>query len=356
MVRTPPPTVSGMTQASAVRRTTSSMMPRFAWVAVMSRKHSSSAPAASYAIAASTGSPASRRSTKLTPFTTRPSLTSRQGMTRTLNMAISSGRGARVADQGQRGSRIEPSVIERPAGNGAGQFSGARRKQRFHILDRGEAARGNHRNGDLFGELDGGVEIQPLEQAVSRDVGEDNSGHAGVLEAPGDVQRAHLRGLRPTLDRDLAVARIETNGYASRKRFRRLLYQIRIPHRRGADDDTRDAFLQPRLHGAKVANAAAELHRHADGREHALHRLRIDRLAGERAVEIDHVQVFKALRRKGARLGCGIEIEHGGARHVALLEAHALAVLQIDGGKQDHGFHFMKFEIRASPKRWLFSG
>src|SRR6267378_2145361 len=86
MVRTPPPTVSGMKQASAVRRTTSSMVPRFSWVAVMSRKHNSSAPAASYAIAASTGSPASRRSTKLTPLTTRPSLTSRQGITRTLNI------------------------------------------------------------------------------------------------------------------------------------------------------------------------------------------------------------------------------------------------------------------------------
>ena len=45
--RTPPPTVTGMKQASAVRRTTSSMMPRFSWVAVMSRKVSSSAPAAS---------------------------------------------------------------------------------------------------------------------------------------------------------------------------------------------------------------------------------------------------------------------------------------------------------------------
>ena len=46
-VRTPPPTVSGMKQASAVRRTTSRMMSRFSWLAVMSRKVSSSAPAAS---------------------------------------------------------------------------------------------------------------------------------------------------------------------------------------------------------------------------------------------------------------------------------------------------------------------
>ena len=46
-VRTPPPTVSGMKQTSAVRRTTSSRVPRASWLAVMSRKQSSSAPAAS---------------------------------------------------------------------------------------------------------------------------------------------------------------------------------------------------------------------------------------------------------------------------------------------------------------------
>src|SRR3954451_14852256 len=45
--RTPPPTVSGMKQASAVRRTTSRIVLRFSWLAVMSRKQSSSAPAAS---------------------------------------------------------------------------------------------------------------------------------------------------------------------------------------------------------------------------------------------------------------------------------------------------------------------
>ena len=53
--RTPPPTVSGMKQASAVRRTTSKMMSRFPRLAVISRKVSSSAPAASYAMAALDG-------------------------------------------------------------------------------------------------------------------------------------------------------------------------------------------------------------------------------------------------------------------------------------------------------------
>ena len=106
----------------------------------------------------------------------------------------------------------------------------------------------------------------------------------------------------------------------------------------------------------EIADAAAELHRHGDRLQHRLDRLRIHRLAGKGAVEIDHVQIFEALRGEGARLRRRIEIEHGRARHVALLEAHALAVLQVDGGKENHGFHFKKFEISASPKRWLFSG
>ncbi len=47
IVRMPPPTVSGMKHSAAVRRTASSSVPRFSWLAVMSRKHNSSAPAAS---------------------------------------------------------------------------------------------------------------------------------------------------------------------------------------------------------------------------------------------------------------------------------------------------------------------
>ena len=46
-LRTPPPTVTGMKHTSAVRRTTSNIVPRASCVAVMSRKQSSSAPAAS---------------------------------------------------------------------------------------------------------------------------------------------------------------------------------------------------------------------------------------------------------------------------------------------------------------------
>ena len=68
------------------------------------------------------------------------------------------------------------------------------------------------------------------------------------------------------------------------------------------------------------------------------------------------MQIFKALSCERTRLRRRIEIEHGRARHVALLQAHALAVLQVNRRKEDHGFHFRKLEIKARPKRWLFSG
>src|SRR5215475_4138123 len=197
MVRTPPPTVSGMKQASAVRRTTSRMMPRFSWLAVISRKQSSSAPAASYAIAASTGSPASRRSTKLTPLTTRPSLTSRQGITRTLNIQFLLGSRPRAADQGQRCRRLEPSIIKGTTGDRAGKPLGRWRQHRLDILDRRQPARCDHRDGNAIGQRDGRVEIEALQQAVARNVREDDGGDAGILEALRDLQRRDLRGLGP---------------------------------------------------------------------------------------------------------------------------------------------------------------
>ena len=86
--RTPPPTVSGMNTDSAVLLTTSSIVERSELDAVISRKTSSSAPSRSYRDASSTGSPASRRSVKFTPLTTRPASTSRHGMTRIATVMV----------------------------------------------------------------------------------------------------------------------------------------------------------------------------------------------------------------------------------------------------------------------------
>ena len=81
--------------------------------------------------------------------------------------------------------------------------------------------------------------FSPREHAVARNVGVDDRGDAGILEAPRDVERGKLRGLRPAFDRDVTVARIEPDGDAAGKGARRSLDQRRIAHRGGADDDPR---------------------------------------------------------------------------------------------------------------------
>ena len=68
------------------------------------------------------------------------------------------------------------------------------------------------------------------------------------------------------------------------------------------------------------------------------------------------MQIVEPLRREDARLGGRIVIELGRPFHVAMDEPHALAVLEIDRGKQDHGRHLRKLAMRARPSVWLFSG
>src|SRR5262249_41098465 len=160
---------------------------------------------------------------------------------------------------------------------------------------------------------------------------------AGVLEAPRELERGELGGRGPALDRDLAVAGVEPDRDPAGKFSRGVPDQRRVAHGGGADDDAGDALAEPGLDGGEGADAAAELQRDGDAREKALDRLRIHRLAGEGAVEIDDVQIFKALLLKRLRLRRRIAVEHGGARHVALLEPHAGAVLEVDGGKENHG-------------------
>src|SRR5271166_2842614 len=165
-------------------------------------------------MAAATGSPASRRSTNRTPLTTRPSLTSRQGMTRTLNTRSSR---ARRADQLQGRSSIESPVVERASYDRAGELLRARREQRLDVRERGEAARSNHGNRSRLRQRERGLEIEPGQQSVARNVGMDDGGDARILEALGKIERAKLRCLRPPFDRNHAIARIKADGNAAGK-------------------------------------------------------------------------------------------------------------------------------------------
>mgnify|MGYP003694418257 CR=1 FL=1 len=89
-------------------------------------------------------------------------------------------------------------------------FSRARMQQRLDVR-RSRQARPMAITGmlDRFGERNGGIEIEALQQAIAGNVGVDQGGDAHILEPPGDVERRRARTSRPALHRHLAVAGIE---------------------------------------------------------------------------------------------------------------------------------------------------
>src|SRR5690554_1711762 len=161
-------------------------------------------------MAASTGSPASRRSTKLTPLTTRPSATSRQGMMRVFSMDGPSiarpycparprsarpagfdppedrrgclhlylcrrlkpevppagilffkvkGKGAGSKCR-EGGAKVERAVVEGAAQDGTGDRP--RVAEREDVRKRGDAAAGDHRDRDGAGKGGRGRDIRSL--------------------------------------------------------------------------------------------------------------------------------------------------------------------------------------------------
>src|SRR5260370_24167764 len=141
------------------------MMSRASCEAVLSRMPGSSAPCAPYAIAASTGSPASRRSTNRTPFTTRPSLTSRHGMMRLASMLGPARDGThRVRQRDGAGVERAPDHDALDAGVGDGGEGG-------DIGHAADAAGGEHADPGPPREIRGGLDVRSPLRPVAADVG-----------------------------------------------------------------------------------------------------------------------------------------------------------------------------------------
>src|SRR5690554_3594981 len=170
-VRTPPPTVSGMKTSAAIRSTVSYVVSRLSWLAVMSRKVISSAPCSLYLRAISTGSPASRMSTKLTPLTTRPLSTSRQGMIRFASViAVSSG-GFQAVAVGLGFGYVEGALVNGPTGDGADDALVGHFRQLLQVIHIGNATGGDDRDASFLGQCCGRFDVDSLHHAVAADVG-----------------------------------------------------------------------------------------------------------------------------------------------------------------------------------------
>ena len=142
--------------------------------------------------------------------------------------------------------------------------------------------------------------------------------------------------MRPALDGDHAVAGIDADRDPLREGFRGLFHKGGIADSSGSQDHPPDTGLEPGFDACGIANAAAQLNRHCDRLQNRADCRGVDRPSGESAIQIHHMQPFEARGLEGSGLGGRVLVEDGRLRHVALTQAHAASVLQIDGGKEDH--------------------
>ena len=199
----------------------------------------------------------------------------------------------------QRLGRVEPAVIERAAGDGAFEDGAVGLEQALDVGERGEAARGDHRDRDGAGERQRRRDVEALQHAVAVDVGVDDRGDAGVLEAAGEIDGVHLGRLGPALHRDRAAARVDADGDRGRDaRLRGLADEAGIADRGGAEDDAGDALAEPGLDRGRSRMPPPSWTGSVDRGEDRLDRGAVDRAAGEGAVEVDDVQPLEAVPRR----------------------------------------------------------
>ena len=116
------------------------------------------------------------------------------------------------------------------------------------------------------------------------------------------------------------------------KRGAGVLQKARVFDGGGADDDVAQTGVQIALNGVQVADAAAQLYIDlaAHGFQDLADRHFIFGLAGKRTVEIHQMQTPRALGQPGTGHDVRVFTKSGGLVHVALLEANAVAVFQVN--------------------------
>ncbi len=125
---------------------------------------------------------------------------------------------------------------------------------------------------------------------------------------------------------------IDADDDAPGEFLRGLAHEGGVFGRRTAEDDAVDPGAEPGFDLAKIADAAAELHRNGDGGQNGPHRIGVYRFAGERAVKVHDMHPAEARLLPGGSLRARVLAVHGRAVHLAALQAHAGAVFKVDRG------------------------
>ena len=129
------------------------------------------------------------------------------------------------------------------------------------------------------------------------------------------------------------------------------LDQVRVGQGDRAQDHPAHAAGQPIVDRRHGADAAAQLHGDIKGRQNAGHGGGVHRLSFEGAIKINQVNPFTAGVPERLRLRRRVVGKHRRLVHVALIQAHAIAVLEVDGGKKDHAGHAPFIIPRRSRKK-----
>jgi hypothetical protein len=101
--------------------------------------------------------------------------------------------------------------------------------------------------------------------------------------------------LRPAFHGHLATLGIDADCDAARKGLAGFTDQRRVAHGERTQNDPGDTLVEPALDASQITNAATKLNRQGHRLEDFLDSVAIDRLAGERAVEVDQMQILEPL-------------------------------------------------------------
>src|SRR5450830_1139693 len=213
------------------------------------------------------------------------------------------------------------------------------RAQLLDVSHVGQATRSNDRNGQGLSQLDGGVDVDAGQHAIATDVGVDDGFNAPIFELLGQVDHFVAGELAPAIGGDLAVLGIEAHDDVAAEGGAGVFQKAGVLDGRCADDHVAQTAIDVLLDGVQIADTAAELHRNviAHCLEDGLDGRIVLGLAGKGAIEVDQVQAAGALVDPVQGHGGRVFTKGGGLVHVTLLEAHAVAVFEIDRGNELHG-------------------
>ena len=132
--------------------------------------------------------------------------------------------------------------------------------QSADVVQIGQSARRDNRNGDGLRQFDGRVDVHAAHHAVAADVGVNNAVDAVVFKTFRQINHMMLGYRRPAVYRHHAVFGIQPDDNLPGKCFTRLAHEVGIFYRRRTDNDVVQSKIQIFFNGFQVAYSAAQLY------------------------------------------------------------------------------------------------